>query len=480
MVFLFVNKGERMLTHNHNKEKMMRFLLVLILGLSISIACRVSPFNGPTQGDNENLSIQEGEPTLEIDDQEIEITTVLTPTLEQLVWKNNWLHFGVDSQFSSFNPNESEINNENVDGLVLLDGRGCEDGYFSVIGGTPALFQGQYIITYAGGFLEAGDPASGNLLWQFGEQAYAWAPPPVVSTDGIVYYLYVTADASSKLFAVDIETGQEIWQAATQFKTGFNFDAQVTVDEKNDLVYVLEGTFGDGRLFAVDRKTGEIAWFLGGSRTQDEKMTFVGTIVPMQADKLYIPAEVKMEHSRRLHMVRVDVLTQEVDLQYDISEELSLSWGVEWYGLCNDHVFETYQENSRQATFLVAHPLDHPEITWQMQIPAQSGRFACDTSKDILYVPTDESLLALDGATGTRIWEHSSISRIFTPTIANGVIYYISDTNMYALDQEDGQQLFRYPLGVGADPSTGVLVNDGLVIFSGSGGTCDLIVLGLE
>ena len=89
-------------------------------------------------------------------------------------------------------------------------------------------------------------------------------------------------------------------------------------------------------------------------------------------------------------------------------------------------------------------------------------------------------MIALDAGTGEKIWEHMSLSNVFTTTIANGIIYYLSDTNMYALDQADGRQLFRFPLGVNADPSTGVAVNDGLVVFSGSGGTCDLFVLGFK
>ena len=237
--------------------------------------------------------------------------------------------------------------------------------------------------------------------------------------------------------------------------------------------------FGDGRLYGVDRATGEVKWYLGGKQ-HEEGVTFVGSFIPIKDDKLFVPARVPEERGKRLRMVRVDPLTQQIDMQYEVPEELSLSWGVGWYGLCKDHVFETYQDSAREATVLVAHSVDQPNISWQTNIPAQSGRFACDPQKDILYVPTKKSLLALKAGTGALIWEHKSLNSVFTPTIANGIVYYISETNMYALDQEDSSQLFRYPLGVNADPSTGIAVNDGLVIFSGSGGTCDLYVLGLK
>lgn len=453
--------------------KYLKLFLVVGLWLAALSGCSLlqtsdSPGIGPTQTS----------PSTEILSTEVIEFVPTTEITQPFGWQSNWLHFGVDNQFSSYKPDEMLITRENIANLQRISGSGCDDDLFTIIGGTPSIYQGQMIITYAGGNLEVGNPYTDEKFWDFGPLANAWAPPPVVSTDGIIYYLYVTADASAKLFAVNSETRQQVWEAATQFKTGFNFDAQVTVDEENGMVYVIEGLFGDGRLFGVDRATGEIKW-LRGVKQQDEGVTYVGSYVPMKENKLYIPARVPEGYNKRLQMVRVDVVNQEIDLQYDIPAELNLSWGVEWYGLCNDHVFETYSKD-HQATVLVAHPLDQANIIWQTEIPAQSGRFSCDIQQNTLYVPTENSLIALDAGTGGKIWEHKSLNSVYTPTIANGIIYYLSDTNLYALDQEDGSQLFRYPLGVNADPSTGVAVNDGLVIFSGSGGTCDLYVLGLK
>ena len=401
-----------------------------------------------------------------------------TEITQPSVWQSNWLHFGVDNQFSSYKPDEVLITRENVANLQQISGSGCDDELFTIIGGTPSIYHGQMILTYAGGNLEVGNPYTDEKFWDFGPMANAWAPPPVVSTDGIIYYLYVTSDASAKLFAVNSETRQQVWEAATQFKTGFNSDAQVTVDEENGAIYVIEGYFGNGRLFGVDRATGETKWFKGVEQ-HDDGVTFVGSHVPLKDNKLYIPAGIPEEYSKRFRMVRVDVVNQEIDLQYDVPAELNFGWDVKWYGLCNDYVFETYSTN-HQATVLVAHQLDQANIIWQTEIPPQSGRFSCDPQQNILYVPTKTSLIALDAGTGEKIWEHMSLSNVFTTTIANGIIYYLSDTNMYALDQADGRQLFRFPLGANADPSTGVVVNDGLVVFSGSGGTCDLFVLGFK
>jgi outer membrane protein assembly factor BamB len=477
--------GGNMHTRVHQSSNLKSFFFLLVMSLWLTVACSqatptISPgedISQPRQPDGidpTDTVVPPSEPTL---------ANPAPPTAEAqqpTQWQHNWLHFGVDTQFSSYKLDDVQITVDNVADLKLIEGYGCDDGLFSVIGGTPAIYHGQLIVTYAGGKLELGDPYSGEKVWEFGESAYGWAPPPVVSSDGVIYYLYVTADASSRLFAVNSETGGQIWEAPTQFKTGFNFEAQVTVDEKNDLIYIIEDEFGNGRLWALDRGSGEIKWFLGDDRQQEGEMTFAGSIVLLKDDKLYVPAYETIEHSKRKHMLRVDPMTQAVDLKYSIPADLNLSWGVGWYGICNNRMFETYQDSSRKAIVLAAHALDQPGIAWQINIPAQTGRLACDPDKDIVYFPTEDSLLALDAATGTSIWEHKSLNSVFTPTIANGIIYYISDTNMYAVDQANGSQLFRYPLGIEGDPSTGVAVNDGLVVFSGNGGTCDLYVLGLE
>jgi outer membrane protein assembly factor BamB len=395
-------------------------------------------------------------------------------------WTNNWLHFGVDNAYSSYFSGETLIDTSNVDSLKKIMGIGCNDAMFSVYGGTPAMYHGKLIITYAGGKLQGGNKLTGVMDWEFGESAAGWAPPPVVSEDGIVYYLYVTNDASSKLFAVNAETGEKIWEAATQFKTGFSFLPQAAIDEQNDLVYIVEDSFGAGVLYAVNRMDGEVAWTIGGETEEDPD--FVGSIVPMRNGKLYLPAETPEEHYKREGLVRVDISSQAVDLIYDRPTMKDSAKYVGQYGICNEYGFASFIEGSRldPATELVAYHLDQPGIAWSKNTTGQSGRLACDVKENIVYIPTNKSLMALNPETGEVIWEHKSTKSVLSPTIANGVIYYLSDTNLYALDQKDGKQLFRFPIGIQADISTGVAINDGNVIFSGTGGDCDLFVLGLQ
>ena len=46
-------------------------------------------------------------------------------------------------------------------------------------------------------------------------------------------------------------------------------------------------------------------------------------------------------------------------------------------------------------------------------------------------------------------------------------------------EQRDRQRLFSYPLGYEAEESSQVAIWEGMLFFSGNGGTCDLYALAL-
>lgn len=68
---------------------------------------------------------------------------------------------------------------------------------------------------------------------------------------------------------------------------------------------------------------------------------------------------------------------------------------------------------------------------------------------------------------------------IYNPSVANGIVYFLSDTNMYAINEDTGERLFSYPLGKKAHEGAQVAICEGMLYFSGNRGTCDLYALGL-
>jgi outer membrane protein assembly factor BamB len=143
---------------------------------------------------------------------------------------SHWLHFGYDNAFTAYNPLEKTISITNVAEMENRWGIGCYDGAFSVIFRTPAIYEGTLYSSGAGDRLTAYDARSGQELWQFGNGNAGWAPQPVVSSDGTVFYMEETNP--TYLYAVNGDTGAQLWKAPLGFELGYSgaAEAVVTVD----------------------------------------------------------------------------------------------------------------------------------------------------------------------------------------------------------------------------------------------------------
>ncbi len=394
---------------------------------------------------------------------------------------DDWLHFGYDSAFTGNNPSETIIGKDNVGQLRLRWGLGCNDGRFSVVFRSPAVRNGLLYNSSAGSHLTAYNARSGHVLWAFSKdlsELNGWASQPAVSTDGVVIYPW--ENDPTYLFAVDGQTGAQIWESAVTFDVGFSGAARLvpTIDETNDVVYILEEPFiGDGKLWAINMANGQVAWWMGKPLYD---ASFVGSYALLSGGKVYAAADVPITPSpyRGESMLRIDPLTQTIETTYERPTPEN-NWQLTQYTICGDTLVVGFDYQYEPEKQLVAYDLDAPTIVWQKAISAITGAIACDPAAGQIYVPTNPYLYALDVADGSEDWKHLGYDEIYSPSIANGVVYYLSDTNLYALDQASGTQLFHFPLGYEADETTQVAIADGWLYFSGNGGTCDLYALSL-
>jgi PKD repeat protein len=163
-------------------------------------------------------------------------------------------------------------------------------------------------------------------------------------------------------------------------------------------------------------------------------------------------------------------------------------YSVQQLSLCNDKLVAAFSGGANDTSIgvVVGYDINSKDAIWQKtyshpgySTAAITGNFACNSDKDIIYVPTDPYLYALNSSTGQESWKYTGYGSIYNPSIANGIVYFISDTNMYALDETTGQKIFSYPLGYEGYETTQVAISDGMVYFSGNGGTCDLFALAL-
>ena len=391
----------------------------------------------------------------------------------------DWLHFGYDSQYTSCNPAEDTIDINNISQLQRKWGIGCDDGYFSMISRSPAIYNGTLYTSGAGSKLTAYDAITGQELWQFGNGNYGWAPQPVVSADGIVFYM--EDSIPTHLYAVDADTGNMLWEAPIGFDLAYNNTALVTVDEANNVVYIVQDPFarGGGKLFALNKQTGEITWFKSEAT---DNVDFEGDYVLLRKGKIFVEAQVEIEHWYQDRILCIDASSQNIEIVFDKPKGIELN-DISQYSLCNNKLAVTFCNRDdvfESDSILVVYDVTSQAVLWQKDCStAITGKIACNTTKNVIYVPTDPYLYALDAATGQEIWKYAGYGAIYNPSIANGIVYFISDTNMYAVNEDTGEKIFCYPLGYEADETTLVAICDGMVYFSGSGGTCDLFALAL-
>ncbi|CAG0931288.1 hypothetical protein TFLX_02069 [Thermoflexales bacterium] len=389
----------------------------------------------------------------------------------------DWPHFGYDGAFTACNALESTLAVTNVATLERKWGVGCDDGYFSVISRSPTIYDGKLYTSGAGSKLTAYHARTGQKLWQFGAGNAGWAPQPVVSADGIAFYM--EGSYPTQLYAVNANTGSKLWEAPLAFDLGFNDTAQVTVDEAQGLVYLIEDPFaGGGKLYALSKQTGAVVWHL--SKTTPGGTEFQGDYALLAGGKIYAPGDAPLSvypfHGE--HMLKVDTTTHNIETTYDrpVPENY---YDIHEYTLCNDNLVVTFDYQYEPIKQLVAYNPISPTIAWQKPFSETTGTIACNPALNRIYVPTDPYLYALDATTGTEIWKYQGYGAIYNPSVANGVIYFLSDTNMYAIDEISHTQLLHYPLGYEAYETTQVAIANGMAYFSGNGGTCDLFALGL-
>ncbi len=391
----------------------------------------------------------------------------------------DWPHFGYDDAYTAYNPIEQTIAVTNVVDLRRKWGIGCNDGYFSVIFRSPAIYNGVLYTSGAGDRLRAYNARMGQKLWEFGQGNYGWAPQPVVSSDGVVFYM--EGANPTYLYAVNGQTGAQLWKAPIGFELGFSgaAEAVVTVGEANGLVFVLEKPFsGDGKLYALDKQTGTISWYMSDATDGTD---FRGNYPLLGGGKIYAAADVATAsypfHAE--HPLRIDPTTQTVERTYDRPVPDNY-YAIEQVAMCNDRLIVNYDYQYDATKLIVAYDPISSTIAWQNSYSSTiTGKIACNTDLNRIYVPTDPYLYALDASDGSDVWSYLGYGEIYNPSVANGVVYFLSDNNMYAVDEASGHRLVSYPLGYEADETTQVAIAGGMLYFSGNGGTCDLFALAL-
>ncbi|MCK5709618.1 MAG: PQQ-binding-like beta-propeller repeat protein, partial [Deltaproteobacteria bacterium] len=80
-----------------------------------------------------------------------------------------------------------------------------------------------------------------------------------------------------------------------------------------------------------------------------------------------------------------------------------------------------------------------------------------------------DSMYSFNKKTGSRIWEFKTVRALSSPSVAGSVLYFGgNDKNLYALDIESGEELWRFKTK--GEIETSAAIDKGVVYFGSNDG----------
>ena len=266
---------------------------------------------------------------------------------------------------------------------------------------SPTLVDGVVYFGSRDNHLYAVDVKTGKEKWKFKMYRLVESSPAIA--EGVIYF----GSIDKHLYAVDIEDGKEKWK----FETGGEVYSPAVSD---GVVY-----FGshDNHLYALDAKTGEEKWKFGTGGYVTLSPAVVDGIVYFGNENTYIFA--------------LDVSTGEEKWKF-FSNGCSISPAVSddivYFG-----VSSTYYNNHLYA-------LDAKTGKEKWKFKAGAGRLSSEglsIVNGIVYFGSwDNHLYAVDINTGEKNWKFAVTGRLSSPAVVDGVVYFGSGGDLYAVDIE--------------------------------------------
>ena len=293
---------------------------------------------------------------------------------------------------------------------------------------TFVSLSGGAILVTDSGTLRAIEAATGSDRWDF----HADSPlGEATVADGLAYAI----DRSGVLHVIDVATGSERWKSAVTTDTRHLVDGLSAPTVAGDAIYVLAG---DGRVFALDRETGDVRWDVPIPNG-------FGTNSPSVADGLvYVGGEGFVE---ALHAADGKTAWTFDTHHVGPMGTVVVADGVAYAG---DGGGSLHALNARTGDPLWT--VDEPLFA-----PAVAGPIAVSSSQF-------GAVVGLDTTTGKYLWHYQMSGASRPASIADGVAYIAAETGrrVYALDVETGEE--RWHFDIDGDVACCLGVGDGLVV----------------
>jgi len=265
-------------------------------------------------------------------------------------------------------------------------------------------------------YLYAIDAETGDEVWRFGTAAATYSSPTLA---GDVVYI---SDFQATLYAIDAATGEERWRFTDpEFTGGYILEVPFALATVlNDTVYISQAS---GTLYALDASTGQERWRFS------QRIT---TPPAVSGSTVYVGSVENSIHA------------------------LDASTGAELWRFTTDGPVTAAPTVYRGTTFvcdwrgnLYALQRESGNKVWSLPMGGSDCSLA--TANGVIYAGDRDGVVhAIDLMTRSEIWRFETGTDFMypRPVVAAGVVYVTGvNGTLYAIDGSSGAEIWRFEIG---------------------------------
>jgi outer membrane protein assembly factor BamB len=297
------------------------------------------------------------------------------------------------------------------------------------VASAPAVAGGGVFVASRERKVTALDLATGRVRWRFqtdSDLPFEWGWDYWLSSPAIAGGALFVGSGDGNVYALDAATGEKLWQAAT----GGRVRSSPAVEDGT--VYV--GSM-DGRLYALDAGTGKSRWVfdtdgvsIDVARAGFDRRSIVSSpavstdlvFVGSRDGKLYaVDRRTGKERWRFSH--RIDYMRDGPAISWVLGSP-AIEGGLVFVGSSDGHFFNAVRGQTG-------------EEVWRFKTPKNVLSSAALAAGQVFFGGEDGHLFALDEKTGKERWRFRTGGAIVSsPAVRDGVVYFGSDDGVvYAL-----------------------------------------------
>ncbi|MFC1853664.1 thrombospondin type 3 repeat-containing protein [candidate division CSSED10-310 bacterium] len=286
---------------------------------------------------------------------------------------------------------------------------------------------GQYNIQ-RNGFSPSSAPDTENLLWSFQALAGITAQPVIVNGK-----VYIGSD-DKRMYCLDTETGNVVWQYETTYGGGAPISSTATVVDGKVYFSVYGPDYGT---YCLDAETGSLIWRVN-----------IGTYAsPIVAEgKLYTKT------NNRIYCLDAQTGTY-------LWENNSFSGLRNSFSMNNGKL---YMIQSSDGLFLHCVEAATGTVLWSVTLDESGGANYPVIVDGKIYLSFNNQVACLNENDGSVVWNFGPTGGyLTTPVVAYGKVYFKDQLGLYCLDAATGVSLWDPPIYVYVSP--GLIVADNKV-----------------